>query len=241
MMMNKRMFVAKHFGHLLNVDYSNVYCKKKFMSPNNFLVFQRKTLHLNVMPQILNQPKSLLFSAGLQSEALERLQIKSGRLFLRPVGPQDVSVIFSEFTEEITRYMLPAAAKTISETEAFVNSAVQQRKNGSDLILAILNSKSQEFYGLVGLHQGAKPDEPVFGIWLKKSAHGQGYGREAVQSLLEWGRAHLNVSAFIYPVDRANIPSRKIPESLGGSIIEEKIVPTFWGGQLDEVVFRIPA
>ena len=44
---------------------------------------------------------------------------------------------------------------------------------------------------------------------------------------------------LIYPVDRANIPSRKIPESLGGIIFEEKKTKTMSGGVLDEVVYKI--
>jgi hypothetical protein len=40
-------------------------------------------------------------------------------------------------------------------------------------------------------------------------------------------------------VDRANVSSRKIPESLGGVVFEGKITKTRHGSLLDEVVYRI--
>ena len=32
---------------------------------------------------------------------------------------------------------------------------------------------------------------PELGLWLKESAHGQGFGREVVAALVEWGHATL--------------------------------------------------
>jgi hypothetical protein len=44
---------------------------------------------------------------------------------------------------------------------------------------------------------------------------------------------------LVYPVDRRNIPSRRIPESMGGEILEEKRVATMRGTELDEIVYRL--
>lgn len=44
----------------------------------------------------------------------------------------------------------------------------------------------------------------------------------------------------IYPVDSRNTASRKIPESLGGQIIEQSQVKTPSGKILDYLVYRIP-
>ncbi len=62
---------------------------------------------------------------------------------------------------------------------------------------------------------------------------------EAIQTLISWAAEHIDFDYAIYPVDKANAPSRKIAESLGGSIFEEKKMKTKSGRYLDEVVYRI--
>ena len=46
------------------------------------------------------------------------------------------------------------------------------------------------------------------------------------KTLFNWACEHLEIDYAIYPVDRSNIPSRKIPESLGGRIFKKTIVNT---------------
>jgi ribosomal-protein-alanine N-acetyltransferase len=53
------------------------------------------------------------------------------------------------------------------------------------------------------------------GLWLKKSAHGNGYGTETVKTLIEFAEAHLDFEYLLYPVDKDNWISKKIPEKLG--------------------------
>jgi RimJ/RimL family protein N-acetyltransferase len=60
---------------------------------------------------------------------------------------------------------------------------------------------------------------PELGLWLKESAHGQGFGREVVAALIKWGHATLGKNSFIYPVAVQNTASRRIAEKLHGEII----------------------
>jgi RimJ/RimL family protein N-acetyltransferase len=104
----------------------------------------------------------------------------------------------------------------------------------------VVSKINQEFLGNCGLHgNDNKAKTPEIGIWLKKDAHGQGYGREAVTTLFNWSNKHINLDYFIYPVDRRNIASRKIPESLGGKIIKEYQVKISSAKILDMVVYKI--
>ena len=106
-------------------------------------------------------------------------------------------------------------------------------------MFAILSKKKGEFLGCCGLHGEGKIRTPELSIWLKKSAHGSGYGREAIQTLMNWSRNNIDFDYFIYPVDRKNIASSKIPESLGGEIMAELKVETPNGKILEEVVYKI--
>jgi ribosomal-protein-alanine N-acetyltransferase len=170
---------------------------------------------------------------------LSQVEIKSERLLLTPITAEYAQDIFVEFTPEIARYMIPRPATEIEETFAFISDSVNQRQNSTDLILMMLQPDTREFLGICGLHSSKNPKESVLGLWVKKAAHGHGYGKEAIFAVVDWACATLDVQAFIYPVDRANTASSRIPEALGGKIIEEKMVPTMSGGMLDEIVFRI--
>lgn len=169
------------------------------------------------------------------------VQIRTERLVLRPIEMSDAAEIFREFTPEITRYMMPRSPERQEETELFLEQAREKLAAGTDLTLAIARRESGELLGCCGLHGREDPARPELGIWLKAGAHGQGLGREAIRGLVEWADTALINEAFIYPVDRANLPSRKIPESLGGRIIAEKLVENMSGGVLDEVIYEIPS
>jgi RimJ/RimL family protein N-acetyltransferase len=167
-------------------------------------------------------------------------QIEGPRLILKPISPEYVAQIFKEFTPDITKYMLPRSPAHISETEQFIAAACAQLEAGTDLGLIILDKHSGDFLGLCGLHGTRNPQRPEFGIWLKKSAHGQALGREAITVLKMWCEVTLSVEGFLYPVDRRNTPSRKIAESLGGKVVGEKKETNMSGNELDELIYLIP-
>jgi [ribosomal protein S5]-alanine N-acetyltransferase len=147
-------------------------------------------------------------------------QIDGERIMLKPISMEYAEIIFHEFTSTVTKYMYPKPPEAISETENFIQEAMQQQVEGTDLVLLILSRLTSDFLGICGLHQ-VHTDTPEFGIWVKTSAHRNGFGREAIQTLKIWADRHLNYQYFVYPVDKRNIPSRKIPESLGGKVVRE--------------------
>ncbi|MDJ0725916.1 MAG: GNAT family N-acetyltransferase [Prochloraceae cyanobacterium] len=171
-------------------------------------------------------------------EDLEALEIESDRLILLPISLKYQEVIFQEFTDEITRLMYPNTPKNIQETEDFIKKSIRQRNNQTDLVLTIFKKDNQEFLGNCGVHK-IDTDTPELGIWLKKSAHGNNFGKEAIHSLKNWADRNLNHQYLLYPVDRKNIPSRKIPESLAGKICDryQQNLPN--GKTLDLIEYRI--
>lgn len=171
---------------------------------------------------------------------LDEVEINSARLILRPVSGEFAEPIFADFTPEIARFLIARSPTQLSETAGYIAEAVENRRQGTDLSLVILHRETHEFLGGCGLHNRKSSREPELGIWIKKSAHGHAYGREAIAALCAWGERALVVDAFLYPVDRQNIPSRKIPESLGAKIVGAERVPTMSDGELDIVIYRIP-
>ena len=167
------------------------------------------------------------------------LVIEGDRIKLLVIDNKFATDIFREFTEEVTTYMIPSPTESIEETRSFIAASRRGMEAGYNLQFAVISKATEEFLGNCGLHGENKVKTPEIGIWLKKDAHGKGYGREAVRTLVNWAKENINLDYFTYPVDRRNAQSRKIPESLEGKIIQSYRMTTPTNKMLDCVVYRI--
>ncbi len=151
---------------------------------------------------------------------LFEIEIKTERLRLEPIELSHAEDCFKYMDNSVTTYMYPKPADDISETIAWINGARGKMKKGSNVQLVIINKTTGEFLGCAGLHE-VDLKTPEFGVWTKKDSHGNGYGREAITAIYNWACSNIEFDYIIYPVDKRNIASRKIPESLGGIVKKE--------------------
>ncbi len=105
-------------------------------------------------------------------------------------------------------------------------------------MLVILKKNTLEFLGICSVDP-IDTETPELGIWIKKSDHGNSFGREAIYALKDWVDKNLEYKYLSYPVDKRNIPSRKIPESFGGKVFREFQQTNKSGNLLNEVEYRI--
>jgi [ribosomal protein S5]-alanine N-acetyltransferase len=175
---------------------------------------------------------------AVATSSLNLFQIESTRLVLVPLSWQYKDVIFREFTSEITRFMYPKPTETLDETEKFVKTALLHLERGVDLTWTILKKPNLEFVGLCALHR-VNTETPEFGIWIKKAAQGQKLGKEAIHAAKDWADETLQYQYLAYSVDRRNLASRKIPESLGGQIVREYQLMSLSGNLLELLEYRI--
>lgn len=143
------------------------------------------------------------------------LDIEGERVRLVSIAERFARAIFTEFDSDITTYMLPKPAASIQETEAFIQASLEAFDEANNLQLVILDKTTGEFLGCCGLHGRDDVRNPEIGIWLKRSAHGQALGKEAVWTLVYWAQDNVRIDSFSYPVDKRNRPSRDIPISSG--------------------------
>ena len=127
--------------------------------------------------------------------------------------------ICREFTPEITTYMPFDPTGDIRVTEDFVVQSDRELEEGSAIHFCILDKKSNIFLGICALHD-TQTKNVELGLWLKKSVHGMGFGTQTVTTLIEFAKKEINPDCLIYPVDRDNIASRKIPEKLGFTVFK---------------------
>ena len=164
--------------------------------------------------------------------------IETDRLLLKPIHVDYLNDIFNEFTLEITKYMYPKPAENKEETFEFINGSIKKMIKGTDLQMVIINKLNKEFIGCIGLHN-INTLEPELGIWTKKSSHNNGFGLEAMTGLIDWTHKNIKFNYLVYPVDKRNIASRKLPEKNNGKIMKENKTVGMAGNLLDEYVYWI--
>ena len=163
------------------------------------------------------------------------IDIQTERLQLRPFSAADAGEAFNSITPRLTRYMAFDPPPSRSAFEVVWRRWLCTIADGSDLTFVIRHREKSGFIGLAGLHNTQAP-EPEIGIWVSEHEHGHGYGREAVRAVLEWSAAVFGPLAFRYPVAEANHASRRIPEEMGGYVVDHESNPKY-----RSVIYRIPS
>ena len=161
------------------------------------------------------------------------------RLSLRSFTAADAAESFAASTPTLTRFMRRDPSPSPASFAEVWREWLSQMAAGTDLALVVRLVRTQEFLGMAGLHHIGSP-EPEIGIWIKETAHGAGYGREAVAAIVARASRESGVTGFIYPVAVANRPSRRLAESLGGTLVGTRELRKASGVVLEEVVYRIP-
>lgn len=162
------------------------------------------------------------------------VQIASQRLFLKLFTADDADELFGCITPSITRFMAWEPPPSVDAFAQVWRSWLPSIQDGSDLHFVVRASEDGHCLGIVGLHR-ARTGSPELGIWLREDVHGKGLGREAVAAVAEWASANLHPSYFVYPVAEKNLASRRIAESLGGSVVGQRS-----NAKYTSVVYHIP-
>ena len=136
--------------------------------------------------------------------------LETERLIIQPYSNSFLEEYYKEFTDEITKYQYPDSFSNINTANEIVSGFVKDMEQGNMLELVILTQEG-EFIGSMEAF-GIKEKTPEIGLWLKRSAHGKGYGYEALKGLLD----HLNATGkyqyYIYEVDVRNVASIRLVE-----------------------------
>jgi RimJ/RimL family protein N-acetyltransferase len=146
--------------------------------------------------------------------------IATDRLLLRPPGPEDASALSEAVAESRSRldpwmpwsryYDDPIAASV------YIATAGKQWAHGHELSFLILDRLTGELLGAIGLHD-IHWDRRSFatGYWVRTSAEGQGYIREALRAIAKLVFTHLGGNRLWLTCDSRNDRSRHVAESTG--------------------------
>lgn len=138
-------------------------------------------------------------------------QLNTERLELRLVTVEWLDEIFAENKGSVEKYFLKFDVK--EELQTWINENRRQFERGEKMEMVVLNTDTKEFLGMVCLHR--LNIAPEFGIWIKESAQGHGYGKEAVKGLMDWYKLTFGVAEKIrYLVETGNFASINLARSL---------------------------
>lgn len=168
-----------------------------------------------------------------------KLILSTDNIQLVAVQPCHAADIYSHFTEQVTEYMVPEPMKSIEQAHDFVTQCREVVFRHESAVFVIEMKKNKEFIGLCALHGNGKAASPEFGLWIKTSAQGKGYGFAALSLIYTWVKQHLLYDYIIYPVSKKNMASRRLVEKLGGKLVRNRLIQSASGNYLDEVVYHI--
>ena len=133
------------------------------------------------------------------------LILKTPRLTIQPYSHAFLEEYNAEFTDEITKYQFPDSFPDIGAANTVMSNFVKQMEHGEMLELVIL-SHSGEFLGGMEVF-GLTEKTPELGLWLKRSAQGNGYAYEALKALVDYLNATGKYQSYLYEVDARNAAS----------------------------------
>jgi RimJ/RimL family protein N-acetyltransferase len=171
---------------------------------------------------------------------LSQTLITSARLTLRAFTAADAAESFAEANARIAKFMSWNPPASECEFKAICQGHICKMKTGKELHLVIRLRSTKEFIGRAGLHP-ADATLLETGIWIKESAQGHGYGREAVAAVIKWAGEKFRPSGILYPVVDENTPSRRLVESLRGEIIGTRQRHKAGDKNRKLLLYRIPA
>jgi ribosomal-protein-serine acetyltransferase len=147
-------------------------------------------------------------------------EIHGERVLVRPYRIEDAEALQAAVAEsrEHIRQWLPFADahQTVEETRDWLTHAVAAWMLRENMATGIFLRETGAFLGGLGLH--IRSWEIGFfeiGYWLRASAEGHGYMREAVSQLIEFAARDLLASRLEIRCDARNARSAAVAEGLG--------------------------
>lgn len=147
-------------------------------------------------------------------------EVITERLILRAYVESDADAIIEAIDEsraELTAWMAWAPAmRTVGDARRFVRHSEDARVAGDDFGLGIFLRKSGRYLGGTGFHRPnwAVPSIEI-GYWMRTSAVGKGYVREAVNGLTRVGFGQLGLKRMAITCASTNDRSRRVAEAVG--------------------------
>lgn len=183
------------------------------------------------------QDSNLLSEVPEMTTDCRDFMLTTERLIIQPYRDSFLEAYYTEFTDEITKYQYPDSFSDINAADEILSGFVKAMEQGDMLELVIL-TRDGEFVGSMEVFD-IKEKTPEVGIWLKESAHGKGYGYEALRGLIDDLNSTGKYQYYIYEVDIRNAPSTHLVEKFCFEKVACEEITTKTGKTLHSQTYHI--
>lgn len=168
-----------------------------------------------------------------------KFPIRTKRLCIVPFEWKWTQAVLQTFTAEITRWQYPEPYQSEEDVRAWMSQQLQEMEQERCLELVILDEDDHFLGGfeVMGLQQRY----PEVGLWLRKEAQGQGYGKEALRVMLERLNESYRFEGYLYEADIRNLPSIRLAQSFAYDRLGRMTVLTAAGKdlQLEQCIIQL--
>ena len=153
-----------------------------------------------------------------------------------PLQARYLSDYFRAFDRNVTRHQMAEPFAHIGQAADYFH-ACWLREQARLSFIRIAVTPEDELLGSVEAHN-LWGDTPKLGLWISAAHQGKGYGAEALCTLLDFLRGQGYVR-FAYETDCANLPSVRLAQRLGGTVVRREEVRTESGKRLQLDLYEI--
>jgi len=147
--------------------------------------------------------------------------METARTRLTLLTEEDLPAMTALSQEEDTfKFIRKLQVMTAEQYHAFLQTKLQQIKDGSGYHWAVWSKTDGAFIGAVNLNPIFGTSKLQIGCQLKRDYWGQGYASELMKRLVEFGLEELRLPAVYGVFEKDNIVSRRLLQRLG-FVLEE--------------------
>jgi RimJ/RimL family protein N-acetyltransferase len=146
--------------------------------------------------------------------------IETARLLLRPFTEEDVDPLYHILGQgDVLRYFPNPEPPSQERVHTFVQRQLAHWEEHGYGWWAVQPHQQQELVGWCGLQFLPETEETEVGYLLGRASWGQGWATEAARASLRYGFEELGVTSIVGIVHPENMPSRRVLEKLGMSLV----------------------
>lgn len=181
--------------------------------------------------------------AAYSASGLEPQLLETARLHLRPYEPADAATFFAvlDQSRERLRISFPdrlRAVATLADAPAQLAAFAQDWRTGRFYVFGIWHRISQAYLGDICL-MPQRDGQAEIGYYLALEAEGQGYAREALGAIIQFGFEQVEAARLLIRCFADNARAQQVAQAHGFSLQGQEPAPNalpwhwlnFWGSQ----------
>jgi len=157
---------------------------------------------------------------------LPRLPLETIRLQLRPYQAGDATAFFTVLDQSRARLQLSfpdrlRAVPTLAAVPAQLASFAHDWATGRFYVFGIWHRESQAYLGDICI-MPQRGDQAEIGYYLAESAEGQGYAREALASIIQFGFEQVRAERLLIRCFADNVRAQQVAQAHGFRLLTKE-------------------